>query len=492
MRSIAPSYDIAGRLQSEDDQRKFIISFRLVAQTLSTLKTFSKFDWKDLADILDEDEYLGYKSWYLYYYDLAKKARDKDVKTVLVDIDFNIELIRTDKINVVYILNLLKDAIKKDENEKKRSIDLILRDIERSDNERLRAKQDMLKRFVTEKFFDLSPDEDIVKAYEEFELQQQRMDIEIFAEESGLDVDTVNYFMSEYQFKQVKPFEFNDISEAKIVANITKAQFADKYLIEWLRLNKRISNEEYHSLISDTVKPIASPKLLEKRLECIMSGDSIIIENAQTAYNEILNKLNDNNVFLVACFSKATPIDDDMMWGYYGDSHKGYCIEISLDKMRYYLNTQNCYCVNKDEINTCNEFLSNLYFVKYTNKLVCANISKYIRRYIKNKTKLFESLDFIQERKKLQFRALKQKKKCWSNENEIRLIVDPSNTNFDLSDANISIPQSCITYVFAGNRSTDDAVKDIENQFKQRSLQEKIENICGQRTKLYADDDLPF
>ena len=74
-------------------------------------------------------------------------------------IDFNIELIRTDKINVVYILNLLKDVIKKDETEKKRSIDLILREIERSDNERLRAKQDMLKRFVTEKFFSLSPDE---------------------------------------------------------------------------------------------------------------------------------------------------------------------------------------------------------------------------------------------------------------------------------------------------------------------------------------------
>ena len=234
------------RSQSEDDQRKFIISFRLVAQTLSTLKTFSKFDWKDLADILDEDEYLGYKSWYLYYYDLAKKARDKDVKTVLVDIDFNIELIRTDKINVVYILNLLKDAIKKDENEKKRSIDLILRDIERSDNERLRAKQDMLKRFVTEKFFDLSPDEDIVKAYEEFELQQQRMDIEIFAEESGLDVDTVNYFMSEYQFKQV-------ISLEDIRKRLSKKGYG---LLQTIKLSSKIEDfvkEQYEKFRAEGV-----------------------------------------------------------------------------------------------------------------------------------------------------------------------------------------------------------------------------------------------
>ena len=207
LRSVAPSYDIAGRLQSEDDQRKFIVSFRLVAQTLSTLKTFSKFDWNDLANVLDEDEFLGYKSWYLYYYDLAKKEREKNVKTTLVDIDFNIELIRTDKINVVYILNLLKDVIKKDETEKKRSIDLILREIERSDNERLRAKQDMLKRFVTEKFFSLSPDEDIVKAYEEFEVQQQNMDIEMFAEDMGIDIDTIRFFMSEYQFKHIISLE---------------------------------------------------------------------------------------------------------------------------------------------------------------------------------------------------------------------------------------------------------------------------------------------
>ena len=138
--------------------------------------------------------------------------RDLKICLRLLDIvlekdDFNIELIRTDKINVVYILNLLKDVIKKDENEKKRSIDLILREIERSDNERLRAKQDMLKRFVTEKFFNLSPDEDIVKAYEEFEVLQQNMDIEMFAEETNLDVETIRFFISEYQFKHVISLE---------------------------------------------------------------------------------------------------------------------------------------------------------------------------------------------------------------------------------------------------------------------------------------------
>ena len=84
---------------------------------------------------------------------------------------------------------------------------MILREIERSDNERLRAKQEMLKRFVTERFFTLSPDEDIVKEYEEFEVQQQNMDIEMFAEKTKIDVETIRFFISEYQFKHVISLE---------------------------------------------------------------------------------------------------------------------------------------------------------------------------------------------------------------------------------------------------------------------------------------------
>ena len=104
----------------------------------------------------------------------------------------------------------------------------------------------ILKRFATEKFFDLSPDEDIVKAYEEFELQQQRMDIEIFAEESGLDVDTVNYFMSEYQFKQV-------ISLEDIRKRLSKKGYG---LLQTIKLSSKIEDfvkEQYEKFRAEGV-----------------------------------------------------------------------------------------------------------------------------------------------------------------------------------------------------------------------------------------------
>ena len=195
LRKITPTPEDAGNLQSEDDIKAFVVSFRVLAGTLSTLKTFSKFDWADLALTLDEDEYSDYKSWYLYYYE----KRKKDPKnTILVDVDFNIELVRTDKINVVYILNLLKEINRKDQTEMKKSIDLILREIERSDNEKMRYKRDIMKAFVTERFFELDPDADIIEAYNEYEKETMQADIESFAYENELTTDLVSHILHTY------------------------------------------------------------------------------------------------------------------------------------------------------------------------------------------------------------------------------------------------------------------------------------------------------
>lgn len=195
LRSIVATPDDAGNLQSEDDIRAFVIAFRTLAGILSTLKTFSKFGWADLAPTLDEDEYADFKSWYLYYYD---KHKGGNKESVLVDVDFNIELVRTDKINVVYILNLLKDINRKDKNEMAKSVDLILREIERSDNEKMRYKQDIMKAFVTERFFELDPDADIIEAYNEYEREVMQADIESFATENSLTADFVSRILHQY------------------------------------------------------------------------------------------------------------------------------------------------------------------------------------------------------------------------------------------------------------------------------------------------------
>ena len=200
LRKVVKTVEEAGQLQNEDEIRMFIIAFRTMVGTLATLKTFSKFDWADLAVVMGEEEYEGFKSWYLYYKEQAVKPNPK--VPVPVDVDFDIELVRTDRINVVYILNLLKAVNKagKTADEREADLDLILREIERSDNESLRAKKDIMAEFIRTKFYDLSDDADIQAAFEEFEKECQKAEMEEFAYENGIDYKIVSDIMTDYIF----------------------------------------------------------------------------------------------------------------------------------------------------------------------------------------------------------------------------------------------------------------------------------------------------
>ncbi len=201
LRKAAQTVDDAGQLQSEGDIRQFVVAFRSLSGTLATLKTFGKFDWADLSVVLDDEEYEGYKSWYLYYHDEAKREGTRRLP-VPVDVDFDVELVRTDRINVMYILSLLKSAhdAEKSDEERARDIDLVMREIERSDNDALRAKKDIMEAFIRTRFYDLPEDADIQQAYEQFERESLQAEIESFAYDNGLDAKDVLEVFSEYTF----------------------------------------------------------------------------------------------------------------------------------------------------------------------------------------------------------------------------------------------------------------------------------------------------
>ena len=200
LRRITPDITAAGHLQSEDEIRMFIIAFRGMAKTLATLKTFSKFDWEDLAVVLSEEEYEAYKSWYLYYRDQSVNPNPK--VPVPIDVDFDIELVRTDRINVVYILNLLKKAKKgnKTEEEKQYDVDLILREMERSDNESMRMKKETMEQFIRTRFYDLPEDADVMEAFVQFEKECLQAELETFALENQIEVSLMTDLFSSYAF----------------------------------------------------------------------------------------------------------------------------------------------------------------------------------------------------------------------------------------------------------------------------------------------------
>lgn len=212
IKKICPTGADCGNLIDENEKKEFIIIFRMIARALATMKTFSKFDWTDIELFMDEEEYTEYKSWYLTFYEDIQNEREKGTKTILADIDFNIELVRTDKINVVYVLNLLKEINRKDKVEMQKSIDLILREIDRSDNEKMRYKSGIMKAFINSRFFDLDPDEDIIKEYEQYEKEVMESDVTEFSEKNGVAPEIVLSILNEY-FVDENSITKNEIRE---------------------------------------------------------------------------------------------------------------------------------------------------------------------------------------------------------------------------------------------------------------------------------------
>ena len=79
-----------------------------------------------------------------------------------------------------------------------KSVDLILREIECSDSEKLLYKKDIMKEFVTTRFFELDPDEDIMEAYYEYEKERLQAFIEGFSHENNLDADFTSRLLHQF------------------------------------------------------------------------------------------------------------------------------------------------------------------------------------------------------------------------------------------------------------------------------------------------------
>ena len=232
LRKVVPDVDTAGQLQNEDEIRMFIIAFRTLVSTLATLKTFSKFDWSDLDIALNEEDFEGYKSWYLYYKDQTSNPNPK--VPVPVDVDFDVELVRTDRINVVYILNLLRSVQRGDrkEGELEADLDLVLREIERSDNESLRAKKDVMAEFIRTRFYDLPEDTDMMAAFEDFAQEFEKEEIKKFACENEVEESIIQETMAEYSFN-------GSISDEDIRKRLTDYKYG---LLKTTKLTRIIKN----------------------------------------------------------------------------------------------------------------------------------------------------------------------------------------------------------------------------------------------------------
>ena len=133
----------------------------------------------------------------------------------------------TDKINVDYILNLMKSIDLTDKERKEKDIKDILNKLENADNKDLRLKSDLIREFLSKIIPTLNENDSIEEIYYNFMDERRKKEIEQIAVKYGIDINLLNDIIGEYEYSGI-------LDTGKIKEKI------DKPLIEKVTITKAI------------------------------------------------------------------------------------------------------------------------------------------------------------------------------------------------------------------------------------------------------------
>jgi len=199
----------------------------------NVLSSFSDFSFDDLA--MNEQRFEDYKSKYLDLYDKAKGDNEKEKVSILDDVDFELELIHRDEINVAYILKLLAklndDKEGEEKDKKKKAIsDLIAGDA------KLRSKKLLIEKFINENLANLTESDSVEEKFEVFWDEEKQKAIDALCKEEDLHGEKLQQVIGNYLYTERVPLR-DDVVE---ILN-TKPKIRDRKSIVERVTNKIMS-----------------------------------------------------------------------------------------------------------------------------------------------------------------------------------------------------------------------------------------------------------
>lgn len=199
---ITPTVDSVDDLPDEDAQKLFVLQFRILMQLKNMLSNFADFDMASTG--MGEQEFQDFTSKYA---DLGRKIRESSTKekvSILDDVDFELDLLHRDEINVGYILHLLRELYgvgTEEAKEKKRQViaNLI------STDPTLLSKKELIEKFMNDHLDGIPAQADVEEEFEYFWEKEKRLAIEKMAVEENLNKDKLENLVSRYQVSEEMP-----------------------------------------------------------------------------------------------------------------------------------------------------------------------------------------------------------------------------------------------------------------------------------------------
>ena len=198
---VTPTTDSVNDLETEDDELNFIKAFRDLMRIKNILTAFSDFNWDDLQ--MSEQLFEDFKSKYLDLYEKVKGNHQKEKVSILEDVDFELELIHRDEINVSYIIQLLiklKSQTQKNVSKTEQEIFNLL-----NTEATLRSKRELIERFIQENLPVIKDAESIESEFEKYWSVEQRKAFEKIVDEEKLSSEKAEKLIEDYLFAEREP-----------------------------------------------------------------------------------------------------------------------------------------------------------------------------------------------------------------------------------------------------------------------------------------------
>ncbi|WP_420933813.1 type I restriction endonuclease subunit R [Alteromonas sp. A081] len=179
--AFAPDPESVDSLEDENQELEYIKAFRELMRLRNILESFADFSFEDVR--IDEQEFEDFKSKYLDLHDKVKTNNAKEKVSVLEEVDFELELLAMDEINVAYILKLLS-KLKETESEEEYQYQYkaLMQAVNGDPN--LRSKQELIDKFIKENLPNVKSAEEVDDAFAAYwEVEKEKATKQIAEEE---------------------------------------------------------------------------------------------------------------------------------------------------------------------------------------------------------------------------------------------------------------------------------------------------------------------
>lgn len=219
LREIAVIPEEVDELEREEDKRSFIVAFKNVTKFLQRLQSFSDFEFDETQLTISQQSYEDYKSKYFKVYEDFKRS-EVPKESILHDIDFELELMHTDKINVSYILNLIANLNTENDEERDREIRFIKQELDHASDPKLRLKIELIKGFLDKVAPKLAPNESVIDAYNRYEEEMSLHELAMFAKTVDIEDSVLR--------EQVSTYEYSNLIEKNAIMDSLSGSFLKK------------------------------------------------------------------------------------------------------------------------------------------------------------------------------------------------------------------------------------------------------------------------